>query len=75
MDSPRYIRVKVTAGARKESLEEKRSVLHISVKEKAEENKANARVFYLVARHLGLATKRLQVHTGHHRPSKMLVIV
>lgn len=70
----RYVRVKVIAGAKRESLQEIKGVLHIAVKEKAEENQANSKVLSLVARHLGLAPRQVAIHTGHHKPFKLLVV-
>jgi len=70
-----YIHVKVTAGAKKESLKIKsEDHFEIFVKEKAERNMANTRVLELVAKHLKVPVKKVRIVNGHHHPSKLLVI-
>ena len=78
----RYVHVKVTAGARKESLKPVRSAsgqesedhFEIAVREKAERNMANARVIALVALHFAVTANKVRIVNGHHHPSKLLVI-
>jgi uncharacterized protein YggU (UPF0235/DUF167 family) len=71
----RYIQVKATAGARKESFSQ-RSENHfeISVREKAERNMANARVVALIAGHFAVPEKGVRIVNGHRHPSKLLVV-
>ena len=70
-----YIHVKVTAGARKESLVQKsEDHFEISVKEKAERNHANQRVIALLAKHFSVSAKNVRIVNGHHHPSKLIVI-
>ncbi len=70
-----YIKVKVIAGARKESIEKTSSnSYNISVKEPAERNMANGRVVELVALNLGVPTKNVRITNGHHSPSKLLSV-
>jgi uncharacterized protein YggU (UPF0235/DUF167 family) len=70
-----YIHVKVTPGAKKESIKKKREDhFEISVKEKAERNMANARVLELVAEHFAVPVNKVRIVNGHHHPSKLLVI-
>lgn len=65
------VRVKVRAGAAKESVVRKSgTVFEISVKEPAAENRANARVRALLARHFGLPLVRVRIVSGHHASSK-----
>ena len=70
-----YIRVRVTADAKKESFKKllENSFL-ISVKEPAEQNRANARVLLLVAEHFGIESKQIRIISGHHSLGKILSI-
>jgi uncharacterized protein YggU (UPF0235/DUF167 family) len=70
-----YIKIKVNAGAKKESFE-KISEDHFacSVKEKAERNMANGRVRELVALHFGVPTGKTKIISGHHSPSKIFSV-
>lgn len=70
-----YIKVKVFAGAKKESFEQKsEDHFEVAVKEKAERNLANRRVIELVAKHLKVPTGKIRIISGHHSFSKMLSI-
>ncbi len=70
-----YIHVKVTAGAKKEIWKEKSTDhFEISVKEKAEMNRANTRVVELVAEHFKVSVKKVRIVNGHHHPSKLVVV-
>jgi len=70
-----YIHIKVTAGARKESWKEKsEDHFEVSVKEKAENNIANARVLELVAENFKVPVNKVRIVNGHRSPSKLLVI-
>lgn len=70
-----YIKVKVAAGARKETFE-KISDDHfdVTIKEKAERNMANKRVMELVADFFGLPTGKIKIISGHHSPGKILSV-
>lgn len=70
-----YIKVRVTAGMKKESFE-KISDDHyvVSVKEPAEQNRANKRVIELISGHFGVPAQRVRLIHGHHSPSKILAI-
>lgn len=79
-----YIRVTVTAGARKEVFVQK-SEDHfaspvglwprdISVKEKAERNMANVRVLEIVAKYFKISKNKVRIVNGHHHFSKLLVV-
>ncbi len=70
-----YIKVKVTAGAKKETIE-KLSDDHykISVKQRAERNMANDRVIEILSGIFNLNTKQIRIINGHHSPSKMFSI-
>lgn len=68
-----YIKVRVTAGAKKE-LFEKKSDDHfaVAVKEPAERNMANKRVIELVALHFAVPPGGVRLISGHHSPGKIL---
>ncbi|OGI65501.1 hypothetical protein A3A95_03150 [Candidatus Nomurabacteria bacterium RIFCSPLOWO2_01_FULL_39_18] len=71
----RYIHVKVTAGAGKESFAKKSDDhFELSVKEKAERNMANTRVLELVAKYFKVSISKVRIVNGHHHPSKLLVV-
>ena len=70
-----YIKVKVTAGVRKESfVQNSKDHFEIAVREKAEHNMANTRVLALVAEHFGIAKNKIRIINGHHSPSKLLSV-
>lgn len=71
----KYIHVKVTALARKESFRRKNEDhFLISVREKAERNLANTRVLELVAEHFKVPINKVRIINGHTSPSKLLVL-
>ena len=67
------IGIKVEAGAREERVEKiNESRYHISVKEPAEDNKANSRILEIIQ---GLYPgKRIRLVSGHRAPSKICEI-
>lgn len=70
-----YIKVTVTAGAKRESLKVKsKDKLLISVTEPAKQNLANRRVRELVALHCTVPLGKVRIISGHHSPSKMLSV-
>ncbi len=46
----------------------------VSVKEPAEQNRANTRVLELVAVHFGILPKQIRIVSGHHSPGKILSV-
>lgn len=71
-----YIRVKVIAGAKHESLEKlKEGEYKVSVREPAERNLANERIIEIVAHECGVSIKKVRILHGHHSPSKLLSIL
>ncbi len=67
-----YIKVKVTAGARKEKLvRTSEDHFEIFVREKAERNMANARVREMIAEFFGVPNGRAKLISGHHSPGKI----
>lgn len=70
-----YIRVKVTASAKKETLTVKsKDHLVVTVKEPAKQNLANKRIVELVANHFNLLPRSVRIISGHTNPSKILSI-
>ncbi len=70
-----YIKVKVTAGAKKESITQERdTVLSVTVQEEAKGNRANARVLELVAKWYEVPVSRVRIINGHHHPHKLISI-
>lgn len=70
-----YIRVKVSAGVKKESLKKiNEDHFEASVKEKAEHNLANKRVIELIAKHFNLKINKIRIVNGHRSPTKLLII-
>jgi uncharacterized protein YggU (UPF0235/DUF167 family) len=63
-----YIRVSVTAGAKRETFEVmSENRFKISVKERAQHNLANKRVLELIARHFTVPVERVRIINGHQR--------
>ncbi|MBP6879489.1 MAG: DUF167 domain-containing protein [Candidatus Pacebacteria bacterium] len=72
--TPKYIHAKVSAGARRDFLEEtKPGYFIISVREKAERGEANARVVTILKSHL--KAKNVRIINGYNSPSKLLEIL
>lgn len=70
-----YLKVRATAGARKESFREESSThFVIAVREKAERNEANQRIRELLAAHFAIPVERVRIVNGHQSPSKLLSI-
>lgn len=70
-----YIRVRVSAGAKKESFEVSSSdSFLVSVKEPAEGNQANTRVLEIIAEYFDVLPKQIRIISGHHSPGKILSI-
>lgn len=69
-----YVRVRVRAGSKRESLERKGMTLVLSVREKAEHNGANRRARELVAREFKVTPEAVRIVAGHRAPSKTFII-
>lgn len=70
-----HIKVQVRADAKNENVREmSRGKFEIAVREPAAQNRANERAMALMAQHLGLPVAKLRIITGHHRPSKLVLI-
>ncbi|MFA5841602.1 MAG: DUF167 domain-containing protein [Candidatus Paceibacterota bacterium] len=67
-----YIHVKVTAGAKKESMKKlKADHYAVSVKEPAERNMANKRVALILAAYFTVLAGKIRLVSGHRSPSKI----
>jgi uncharacterized protein YggU (UPF0235/DUF167 family) len=70
-----YIRVRVAAGAKKESFEKiSEDFFLVSVKDPAEQNLANRRILELIAVYFGISPRQVRIISGHHSPGKILSI-
>jgi uncharacterized protein YggU (UPF0235/DUF167 family) len=69
-----YIRVRVTTGAKKQTVLKQKDVYHISVKEKPERGSANEKVRSVLARELGEHVQNLSLIKGHTTPSKTYLL-
>ncbi|OGC80289.1 hypothetical protein A2943_00225 [Candidatus Adlerbacteria bacterium RIFCSPLOWO2_01_FULL_51_16] len=68
-----YVKVRVKAGAKKETvLEVSKIHFEIAVREEAKQNLANKRVIALVAGHFRVPIKQVRIVSGHRSPSKIL---
>ncbi|OGG50874.1 hypothetical protein A2763_00880 [Candidatus Kaiserbacteria bacterium RIFCSPHIGHO2_01_FULL_54_36] len=70
-----HIKVRVQTGVKNEKVH-KISDTHfeLSVREKPENNLANARVVALIAAQLGVPVSAVRIVKGHHSPSKILSV-
>jgi len=70
-----YIHVKVKVGASKEKLLKKnKDHFEVSVKEKAERNRANMRMLEIISEHFSVPLERVRIVNGHRHSSKLLVV-
>ena len=76
-----YVKVFVTPGAKREKVEVRPAkkvddgeTLLISVKEPAEQNRANNRVRELIAERLGVRVGQVRILTGHRSRVKMISV-
>ena len=70
-----YVKLRVVAGAKKESFVQKsKDLFLISVREKAEMNQANKRLLVLIADHFKVACGKVRIVSGHHSPGKILSV-
>lgn len=71
-----FVKVKVIAGAKKETFEKVNSdSFKISVKQKAERNMANNRVKEILVNELNISSARIRLISGHTSPSKIFSII
>lgn len=71
----KLVRVRVTAGAKREQVEQHMDgSFTITVKERAEANSANTRVRTIVAERLGVPLQSVQIQSGQQKGSKLVRI-
>lgn len=73
-DAQGRLALKVTPGARVESIEIGEGLLLVKIRTKPEDGKANAAVLELVAKALGIATSRLRLLRGATGRDKLVQI-
>ncbi len=76
MSNSRFVHVKVVAGAKKEKvvlLSDDRFIMH--VREKAKDNRANARIFEILKSTLGMSKGVVRLRSGAQKPSKLFEII
>ena len=69
-----HVRVKVTAGASREHVEEEDGVLSIFVKEPPQDNMANRRMMKIVAERFNASLSAVRIVAGHHARNKTLEV-
>ncbi len=69
-----HVRVKVTAGASREHIEEEDGVLSIFVKEPPQDNMANRRVVKIVAERYNVSPSAVRIIAGHQARGKTLEV-
>ena len=70
-----YIKVKVSANQKNEVVERiNEDTFKVSVKEKAEKNQANKRVFEILSTELSVPSNLIQIVTGHHSSNKIMFV-
>lgn len=73
--SQKIIKVKVSAGAKTEKVEEMgEGILKVRVQEPAEKGKANARVLELVAKHFGVPRLKVTLLSGATYREKIISV-
>lgn len=70
----KIVRVKATAGARREAVQLEGGVYRISVKEKAEHNYANERIKAVLARELSLPERAIRLIAGQRSQAKKFLV-
>ncbi len=68
------IKVRVRAGASRESIKKTGNRYDITVREEAARNQANARVVAVIARELGVPQTCVKIRKGHASPTKTVEI-
>lgn len=70
-----HIKVRVTAGARKEEVvREDECSFRMRIKEPRERNLANARIREILGRELGVPAAKIRLLTGHRSSSKIYTV-
>ena len=70
-----YVKVRVTAGSRKEKIEKVTEVhYNLWVREPAEQNRANQRVIEIIRELFSMVRGEVKIIAGHWSPSKIISI-
>ena len=69
------MKVRVAAGANKETVKRIGTTFVITVKEPPEANRANDRVRQILSSELMVPLRAVRIMSGHHRPSKSFEII
>ncbi len=72
-NSPEYVKVTAKAGSKTDDVAMKGDRYIVSVREPAENGRANAAVHRVLARHLGVPEKSLALVRGADKPSKLFI--
>lgn len=71
-----YLKVKATPNARTELFEKRANGTYaVSVKERAQKNRANVRVLELLSEHLHIPLKKLRMKMGHRGRNKTIEVL
>jgi uncharacterized protein YggU (UPF0235/DUF167 family) len=70
---PEYIKVTAKAGSKKDEVAMKGDRYIVSVREPAENGRANAAIHSVLARHLSVPEKSLALVRGGDKPSKLFI--
>ncbi len=73
MPTPHYIKVTTKAGEKRTSIVMKGDRYIVSVREPAQDGRANVAVHTALAVHLGIAEKNLALVRGADKPSKLFI--
>lgn len=65
------IKVKAKPNSNEQKIEEKEGVLHVSLKESAEKNKANIELINLLAKHFNTSAKEIKILRGKTSRNKI----
>ena len=68
------VRVRATAGARREEIQLEKGMYRISVKEKAERNDANERIKAVLARELSVPEGAIRLISGQRSQAKKFLV-
>ncbi len=74
MESKKYIRVRAKTKTKHETIEEKKGVYYIHVKEKAERGEANKKIREMLAKEINCNPKRLRLVKGAKTTSKTYLL-
>jgi len=68
------IKVKVRPNSRKQSVEQENGIYRISLKERAEEGRANIELIKLLAKHFKISSSNIRIKSGLTSKNKIIEI-